>query len=142
MSEAVKGYVERIVYRNQENGYTVFELTNEDLDITCVGTFPFISEGEYMEVMGKMTEHPVYGEQIQVESYEIKEPSDDLSMERYLGSGAIKGVGPKLAGRIVKKFKQDTFRIIEEEPECLIAVKGISERIAREIAEQFEEKKE
>ncbi|MEG2512894.1 MAG: ATP-dependent RecD-like DNA helicase [Acetivibrio sp.] len=142
MSEAVKGYVERIVYRNQENGYTVFELTNENLDITCVGTFPFISEGECMEVMGKMTEHPVYGEQIQVESYEIKEPSDDLSMERYLGSGAIKGVGPKLAGRIVKKFKKDTFRIIEEEPECLVAVKGISERIAREIAEQFEEKKE
>ncbi|MFA9465997.1 MAG: ATP-dependent RecD-like DNA helicase [Velocimicrobium sp.] len=140
--EVMEGYVERIVYRNQENGYTVFGLENEDITITCVGTFPFINEGEFVEVTGTITEHPVYGEQIKVSSFQIKEPDDDVSMERYLGSGAIKGIGPKLATRIVKKFKKDTFRIIEEEPERLTSVKGISERIAREIGCQFEEKRE
>ena len=142
MSEVIEGYIEKIVYRNEENGYTVLGLTNDDLDITCVGFFPFINEGEYIEVNGTITEHPVYGEQIKVSSFQIKEPEDDLSIERYLGSGAIKGIGPKLATRIVKKFKKDTFRIIEEEPERLIEIKGISERIAREIGVQFEEKKE
>ncbi len=143
MTEVVEGYVEKIVYRNPDNGYTVLELTNDDdLDITCVGIFPFINEGEFVEVSGTITEHPVYGEQIKVSSFLIKEPEDDLSMERYLGSGAIKGIGPKLATRIVKKFKKDTFRVIEEEPERLVEIKGISERIAREIGTQFEEKKE
>lgn len=142
MSERVEGYVERIVFRNQENGYTVLSLTNEDVEVTCVGTFTFISEGEYIEVEGSVTEHPVYGEQIKVEHFQIKEPEDMVSMERYLGSGAIRGVGPALAARIVKKFKNDTFRTIEEEPECLSKVKGVSERMARDIAVQFEEKRE
>lgn len=142
MAEVIEGYIEKIVYRNQENGYTVLGLTNDDLDITCVGVFPFINEGEYLEVTGVITEHPVYGEQMKVSSFQIKNPEDDLSMERYLGSGAIKGIGPKLAARIIKTFKKDTFRIMEEEPERLSEVKGISERIAREIGIQFEEKKE
>ncbi len=143
MAEVIEGYVERIVYRNPDNGYTVLELTNEDdFNITCVGIFPFINEGEFVEVSGTITEHPVYGEQIKVAGFQIKEPKDDVSMERYLGSGAIKGIGPKLATRIVKKFKKDTFRVIEEEPERLVEVKGISERIAREIGVQFEEKRE
>jgi len=143
VAEVIEGYVERIVYRNPDNGYTVLELTNEDdFNITCVGIFPFINEGEFVEVSGTITEHPVYGEQIKVAGFQIKEPKDDVSMERYLGSGAIKGIGPKLATRIVKKFKKDTFRVIEEEPERLVEVKGISERIAREIGVQFEEKRE
>lgn len=140
--EVIEGYVEKIVYRNQDNGYTVLGLTNDDLDITCVGIFPFINEGEYLEVSGSITEHPLYGEQMKMTSFQLKEPEGDLSMERYLGSGAIRGIGPKLAARIVKKFKKDTFRMIEEEPERLVEVKGISERIAREIAVQFEEKRE
>lgn len=141
--ETVEGYVEKIVFRNAENGYTVLSLSSEDEDeLTCVGTFSFINEGEYVKLKGTMTAHNVYGEQLRVESYEVKEPTDLVSMERYLGSGAIKGVGPALAARMVRHFKEDTFRIIEDEPERLTAVKGISERISREIAIQFEEKRE
>lgn len=141
--ETVEGYVEKIVFRNVENGYTVLSLSSEDEDeLTCVGTFSFINEGEYVKLKGTMTAHNVYGEQLRVESYEVKEPTDLVSMERYLGSGAIKGVGPALAARMVRHFKEDTFRIIEDEPERLTEVKGISERISREIAIQFEEKRE
>lgn len=140
--EIVKGYVEHIVYRNEDNGYTVFHLTNENGELTCVGTFPYISEGEMLEVSGEYTTHHVYGVQLQVTSYEELEPEDLMSIERYLGSGAIKGLGAVLAGRIVRKFKGDTFRIIEEEPERLAEVQGISERKAREISQQVEEKKD
>lgn len=140
--EKIKGYVEHIVFRNADNGYTVFHLTNEDGELTCVGTFPYINEGELLEVEGEYITHNVYGTQFQVTSHEIKDPEDLMSIERYLGSGAIKGLGVSLAGRIVRKFKDDTFRIIEEEPERLAEIKGISERKAREIAEQVEEKKD
>lgn len=140
--EVIKGYVEHIVFRNEENGYTVFHLTNKDGELTCVGTVPYISEGEMLEVSGEYTNHNVYGMQLRVMSHEVKEPEDLVSIERYLGSGAIKGLGAALAGRIVRKFKDDTFRIMEEEPERLAEVKGISERKAREIAEQVEEKKD
>ena len=140
--EVVTGYVEHIVFRNEENGYTVFRLENDDGEITCVGNFNFISEGEMMELRGEYTNHNVYGLQLKVSSHTLKEPEDVVSIERYLGSGAIKGVGQALAGRIVKKFREDTFRIIEEEPESLAEIKGISERKAREIAEQVEEKKD
>lgn len=139
--ENVTGYVEHIVFRNEENGYTVFQLENEDGEITCVGTFNFISEGEHLEIAGEYVNHAVYGTQLKVSSYAVKEPEDLISIERYLGSGAIKGVGAALAGRIVRKFKKDTFRIIEEEPERLAEINGISERKAREIAIQVEEKK-
>ena len=140
--ETVEGYIDKIVFRNAENGYTVLSLVNDGDEITCVGTFSFINEGEYVKMQGSYIEHAVYGEQLKVSSYEVKEPTDLFSMERYLGSGAIKGVGSALAARIVRKFKDETFRVIEEEPERLTEVKGISERIAREIAVQFEEKKE
>ena len=140
--EIVKGYVEHIVYRNEDNGYTVFHLTNDDGELTCVGTFPYIGEGEMLEVSGEYTNHNVYGMQLQVTSYEELEPEDLISIEKYLGSGAIKGLGTVLAGRIVRRFKGDTFRIIEEEPERLAEVQGISERKAREISQQVEEKKD
>lgn len=140
--ETVTGYVEHIVFRNEENGYTVFHLENDDGEVTCVGNFNFINEGELLELKGDYVTHNVYGTQLKVSSYTLKEPEDLVSIERYLGSGAIRGVGAALAARIVKKFKKDTFRIIEEEPERLSEVKGISERKAREIAEQVEEKKD
>lgn len=142
MAETIQGYVEKIVYRNQENGYTVLSLTGEDDDITCVGSFPFINEGEFVELHGNYISHQIYGDQFQVQSYEIKEPEDMMSMERYLGSGAIKGIGVALAARIVRKFKKDTFRIIEQEPERLAEVKGISIAKAQEIGTQFEDKRE
>ncbi len=140
--EKIKGYVEHIVYRNEENGYTVFNLNNDDGDLTCVGKFHYIEEGELLELTGEYTVHKLYGTQLQVETSVICPPEDLVSMERYLGSGAIKGIGTALAGRIVKKFKEDTFRIIEEEPERLAEIKGISERKAREISVQVEEKKD
>lgn len=140
--ETIKGYVEHIVYRNEDNGYTVFNLNNNDGELTCVGKFHFIEEGELLELTGEYTMHKLYGIQLQVESSKVCAPEDLVSIERYLGSGAIKGIGTALAGRIVKKFKEDTFRIIEEEPERLAEIKGISERKAREIALQVEEKKE
>ena len=140
--ETIKGYVEHIVYRNEDNGYTVFNLNNDDGELTCVGKFHFIEEGELLELTGEYTMHKLYGIQLQVESSKVCAPEDLVSIERYLGSGAIKGIGTALAGRIVKKFKEDTFRIIEEEPERLAEIKGISERKAREIALQVEEKKE
>lgn len=140
--EEIKGYVEHIVYRNEDNGYTVFHLNNEDGEVTCVGNFHFIEEGELLRLEGEYTTHKLYGLQFAVQTSEVCEPEDLVSIERYLGSGAIKGVGAALAGRIVKKFREDTFRIIEEEPERLAEVKGISERKAREIAVQAEEKKD
>ena len=138
---AVRGFVEKIKYRNEDNGYTVLSLAAEDDEYILVGTFPYITEGEMIEASGTMTEHPIYGEQLQVESYEIKTPEDADAMERYLASGAIKGVGAALAARIVRRFKADTFRIMEEEPERLAEVKGISEKMAMAIAEQMEEKR-
>lgn len=130
------------MYRNDDNGYTVFNLNNDDGDLTCVGKFHYIEEGSLMELTGEYTVHKLYGTQLQVETSRICEPEDLVSIERYLGSGAVKGVGASLAGKIVKKFKEDTFRIIEEEPERLAEIKGISERKAREIAVQVEEKRE
>ena len=132
---AVKGYTEKIKYRNEDNGYTVLSISGLDdgEEYVLVGTFSYIAEGgDWIEASGRMTEHPIYGEQMAVESYELKAPEDTVSMERYLGSGAIKGVGAA-AARIVKKFKADTFRIMEEEPERLAEVKGISEKMAMSI---------
>lgn len=140
--ETIKGYVEHIVYRNEENGYTVFNLNNDDGDLTCVGKLHYIEEGGLLELTGEYTTHRLYGTQLQVETARVCEPEDLVSIERYLGSGAVKGVGASLAGKIVKKFKEDTFRIIEEEPERLAEIKGISERKAREISLQVEEKRD
>ncbi len=138
----IKGYVEHIVYRNDANQYTVLELVSDGESYTLVGTFPAVSEGELIEAEGRFTSHPVYGEQLQVADYKVLPPEDTDSMMRYLGSGAIKGIGPSLAERIVKKFKRDTFRIIEEEPERLAEIKGISERMAMSISSQLEEKRD
>lgn len=142
MSEEFTGYVENIVFHNDQNGYTVFEMSAGKEKRTCVGSIFMLTEGDYLKVVGSMVKHPIYGNQIKVESYESKVPEDKTSMEKYLGSGAIKGVGPALAARIIKKFGEDTFRIIETEPERLADVRGISERLARKIALQFEEKRD
>ncbi len=140
--DKITGFIDHIIFRNADNGYTVLVLLCEEEEITCVGSFSAISEGENIEVTGEYTTHPTYGKQFKVTAYEIKEPTDELSIERYLGSGAIKGIGTALAARIVRRFKADTFRIIEEEPERLVEVKGISQRKAMEIADQVAEKRE
>ena len=130
----LEGYVEHLIYRNTENGYSVLNLVSEEREITVVGTFSYVSEGEMLELEGNYTEHPLYGEQFQAESFEVKAPQDVMAIERYLGSGAIKGIGVALAARIVRRFGKDTFAIMEREPERLAEIKGISERKARDIA--------
>ena len=140
--EQLKGYVEHIIYRNGDNGYTVMNFISGEEEVVCVGSFRTIDQGETLEISGNYVEHPLYGAQFKVENYHVTEPDDEVSIERYLGSGAIKGIGASLAARIIKKFGKDTFRIIEEEPERLAEIKGISEKKAREIAVQMEEKKD
>lgn len=138
----ITGYVDHIVYQNSDNGYTVMTLVAEGEEVTCVGMCKGLGQGENISAEGEYIEHPVYGRQFKIQTYETVVPTDRAGMERYLGSGAIRGVGEALAARIVKKFGDDTFRIIEEEPERLAEVKGISERKAQEIAVQMEEKKD
>ena len=142
MSETVTGYIDHVIFRNEDNGYTVMVMkgTEDDSELTCVGTFPALTQGASIEAVGNYTTHPVYGRQFQISSYTEKMPEDALAMERYLGSGAIKGIGAALAARIVRRFGDDTMRIVEEEPERLAEIKGISEKKAMEIAEQMTEK--
>ncbi|MBQ3029027.1 MAG: ATP-dependent RecD-like DNA helicase, partial [Lachnospiraceae bacterium] len=140
--ESIKGYVTHIKYRNEKNGYTILTLETDEDDVVCVGCFSAVSEGDLLSVTGTYTVHNVYGEQFLMEHYEVQEPENAVAMERYLASGAIKGVGAKLAARIVRRFKEDTFRIMEEEPERLAEVSGISEKSAHAIYEQFVEKRE
>ncbi len=140
--EEINGYVEHIIFQNSENGYTVMNLVAEGEEVTCVGMCKGLSQGENISARGEYVEHPVYGVQFKLASFQVVAPKDSASIERYLASGAVKGVGAALAARIVKKFGEDTFRIIEEEPERLAEVKGISERKAQEIAVLMEEKKD
>lgn len=143
MSESVTGYIDHIIFRNEDNGYTVLVLKGtegDDEELTCVGTFPVISQGATIEASGNFINHHIYGKQFQITSFTEKMPEDAMAMERYLGSGAIKGIGAALAARIVRRFGADTLRIVEEEPERLVEIKGISEKKAREIAAQMEEK--
>ena len=134
MSEHIEGFVENILFRNEENGYTVFDINLEKNTLTCVGTVQSVHEGEYVKMDGDYTVHAVYGKQFKITTCTTSIPGDAKALERYLGGGAIRGVGPKLAQRIIKYFKEDTLRILEEEPERLAEVKGISENKAREIA--------
>ena len=137
-----EGYVEKVIYKNDDNGYAVFTVEGEDGEDIFVGTLRSVAEGMYVSAEGEFVEHPTYDLQFKFTSCEIKMPDDILGVEKYLGSGVIKGVGEALAKRIVKKFKMDSLRIIEEEPERLAEIRGISERKAREIAISYNEKKE
>ena len=142
MNESVTGYIDHVIFRNEENGYTVMILKGVDgeEELTCVGTFPVLTMGASVELTGSYIQHPDYGKQFQVSVLTEKMPEDAMAMERYLGSGAIKGIGAALAARIVRRFGKDTLHIVEEEPERLAEVKGISEKKAREIAMQVAEK--
>lgn len=140
--ETLHGLIEHIVYHNETNGYTVMALMCQGDEVMCTGTLAMVNEGEYIKAEGDYVEHATYGRQFRIASFSIEAPEDIFSIERYLGSGAIKGVGPSLAGRIVKKFKEDSFRVIENEPERLSEVKGISERKAQEIYQQFHDKQD
>ena len=140
--ETIEGFVDHIIFQNPDNGYTVLELTVDSGDCVLVGMLKGISQGDTIQAEGEYTEHPVYGTQFKASVYRTVLPKDAAGMERYLASGAIKGVGMALAKRIVRQFGADTFRVIEEEPERLVEVRGISERIAQEISAQMEEKRD
>lgn len=140
--ETIKGFIEHIIFRNSDNGYTVLNLLTQEESLTCVGFFRTMDQGETIEATGEYITHQVYGKQFKIEHYTILPPNDETSVERYLSSGAVKGVGEALARRIVKAFGADTYRIIEEEPERLAEVKGISLNKAREIAASLYEKRD
>ena len=140
--KTVSGYVENITFRNEDNGFTVLTLSSGKEDITCTGNFGYIGQGEYVEIEGEEVFHEIYGKQIKAINYKIVPATDELSLKKYLGSGAIKGLGAVLADRIVDKFGEDTFRIIEEEPVRLAEIRGITTRKAMDISTQLEEKKD
>ncbi len=140
--EKLEGYVERIKYRSDENGYTVFVLTSGDKEVTCVGYFTMINNGEYYEMTGTYTRHEIYGDQFKVSVANVGTPKTSWAMEKYLGSGAIKGVGAAMAKKIVDEFGADTFKVIDEHPERLSVIKGITEKKALDIYKQFEEKRD
>lgn len=140
--KTVSGYVENITFRNEDNGFTVLTLSSGKNDITCTGNFGYIGQGEYVEIIGDEVFHEIYGKQIKVNEYKVIPATDELSMQKYLGSGAIKGLGAVLAERIVSKFGDDTFRIVEEEPERLAEIRGITLKKAMDICGQIEEKKD
>ncbi len=140
MSDRMEGYVKHIVYRNEDNGYTVLVLESGGDDVTCVGCIPGVEEGEFLRAEGENTFHPTYGLQFKIREAHVEVPEQKEALERYLGSGAIRGIGKALAARIIRRFGDDTMRILEEEPERLSEVKGISEKKAREIGIQVMEK--
>ncbi|MCR5687564.1 MAG: ATP-dependent RecD-like DNA helicase [Lachnospiraceae bacterium] len=131
--ETLSGYIKHIIFSNPDNGYTVFELATDTDEITCVGALHAAAEGEYLKLGGKYVMHDLYGRQFSFSEYEITQSEDETDILRYLSSGIIKGIGPALAKRIVDAFSSDTFRVMEEEPEMLAQIKGISLRKAQEI---------
>ena len=106
MSESITGYIDHIIFRNEDNGYTVMVLkgVSEEDELTCVGSFPVVTQGASVELEGNFTQHPVYGKQFQAVRLTEKMPEDALAMERYLGSGAIKGIGAALASHLAKNI--------------------------------------
>ncbi len=137
--ERLSGMVERVVYRNENNGWTVLEIAAEEEFYTAVGILPTIEAGEYLQMTGDWGEHPRYGRQFVVESYEHQLPTDTDSVFRYLASGAIKGIGPATAAAIVERFGGDTLRVMEEEPERLSEVRGITKARAAKMAQAYAE---
>ena len=140
--ETLTGHIDHIIYQNEENGYTVFSLKCDGMDKTCTGHLPGIAAGESIEASATYALHPVYGKQWKISEFRIIAPADEVAMERYLASGAIKGIGAAFAAKIVQYFGADTFRIMEEEPERLAELRGISENKARDIAAQMQGKRE
>jgi len=132
--EEIEGNVSHIVFRSEETGYTVCSVTDKGEEFTLVGSFSHISVSEKIKAKGRWKEHPVYGKQFSVEEYQLEVPDSLFGIEQYLASGAIKGIGKAIAARIVKKFKEDSLRIMEEEPERLAEIHGISMQKAMDIA--------
>ena len=138
----ISGSIECVIYSNEENGYAICDMGTDDGDemITVVGTLPMIAEGDCVAVWGRWVHNPKYGKQFRVEQYERELPADVNAIRRYLASGAVRGVGAKTAERIIAEFGEDTFDVMENHPEWLAAIKGISAKKAEEIGEDFRAK--
>lgn len=134
-----EGYINKIIYQNEDNGYCVFVVETNEGDEIFVGNVPGVAEGMYIQAEGEYVHHPQYDIQFKVITAELSMPSDIEGITRFLGSGIIKGIGEALAKRIVKKFGDDTLRIIDEEPERLAEVRGISMKMAEKIAVRYSE---
>ena len=135
--QSVTGIVKRITYRNESNSYTVAQVDAGGETVTVVGIFPFLSEGDAAEFFGSFTVHPSYGSQFKADQFERKTPRDTAGILKYLASGAIRGIGPATAQRLVEKFGADTLDIIQNDPRSLSCVKGISVKRALEISEEY-----
>jgi len=131
------GSVEHIIYHNEKNQYTVLEMLGADELITVVGTFPYISEGEELKVYGNWTSHPSFGVQFKAEAFEKVAPKSTAAVLKYLSGGAVKGIGPVMAQRIVETFGEQTLDVIENDPLRLAQVRGISPSKARDIQEEY-----
>lgn len=132
------GTAEQVVYRNDKNGYTVLEMVSGDESVTVVGTLPMVSAGEELRLLGGWTSHPTFGVQFKAEACERKMPTSEKAILRYLSSGAVKGIGPATAGKLVDAFGEKTLEVMEKEPERLCSVKGITRQKAKKIAEEFQ----
>ena len=138
----IEGSVERVVFRNEENGWTVFTLKQGKTNISVVGTVGELIEGEWAELEGEWAEHPEYGQQFKAVSCTVMPPNSRKGMEKYLASGYVRGIGAVTAKLIMKEFGMDAFRVISEEPERLTSISGIGAKRAKMIAESFAEKQE
>ena len=134
----IAGMIDNIIYQNEENGYTVCEIeTDRGETVTLVGEMPYLSEGETVRAMGNWVLHPTFGKQFKAEYYEKELPATESSILRYLSSRTIKGIGPVLAAKIVGRFGVDAFDVIENHPDWLTDIPGISPKKADAISEDF-----
>nr|MCR4924934.1 ATP-dependent RecD-like DNA helicase [Clostridiales bacterium] len=135
--EQLSGTVEEITFRKVENGFTVLDLNSDGELVTVVGVLPDVSAGEELRLMGEWGFHQVFGRQFKAELCERFLPANSASMLKYLSSGAVKGIGPATAEKIVAEFGDDTFEVLENHPDKLARIKGISKDKAKLISENF-----
>lgn len=136
----IEGTIEEIIYQNEVNSYTIATFETEEEVTTVVGYLPFINQGDSLKLLGRYVEHPEYGRQFKIETFEKLLPKTKQAIEKYLSGGIIKGIGPATAKKIVDMFGEETITIFKTQPEKLAQVKGINLAKAREIAAEFNEK--
>ena len=136
----IKGQISEIIYQNEVNSYTIAEFETDEELTTIVGYLPFINKGDSLKLVGNFVNHPDYGRQFKIQTFEKLLPETLEALEKYLAGGIIKGVGPATAKRIVENFGEETLSILKFEPYRLANIKGISKTKALEISEEFNEK--
>ena len=136
----IKGQISEIIYQNEVNSYTIAEFETEEELTTIVGYLPFINKGDSLKLIGNFVNHPDYGRQFKIQTFEKIMPETLEALEKYLSGGIIKGVGPAIAKRIVNNFKDETIAVLKFEPDRLANIKGITKTKAQEISQEFNEK--